>query len=405
MTARIGLLVLLLGAGALRAAYGATAFTITGVTPAVLDPAAGDVTVVTYVVPARANARLSFANAAGQEVTGVTLTYVAAATYTYTWTGKDTSNTPFAYGAYTVTLSGRTILGTTFGSATAGVTLQQTSLPPHAAGELGQTLGTFGTGNFELTKYGTVQFGIAFVAPYSDTLQGITLQWKSRPSPNYGAGTNGVYTFELQSDGVLHYPSGTVIARTTSIRPSDQLGTAGHCALHVPLTADLLVGEHYHLVLYNTDPNPAANWSSPNGAIVQVTPWTGGGCSGEQFNSPWGLTGQWCPYAIYPDSPGSTSLRDNGSHFPVMFTWARHGNSGDPYYGGLVPGTASNAMTLYGRNKYGQVMVWTQPSAAITRIGLLLLKKGSPTGNVLYHLEKRSKDANSSQSKHGLRAG
>jgi len=253
--------------------------------------------------------------------------------------------------------------------------------PVPAAGaelELGQTVEGCGSANFAWLQHPGVKYGIAFAAPKSGTITRMTLQWKK--DGGYGHGTSGRYTFALHADGGGHFPADTVLAQVTDVNPITAMGGYADGALHVELTATVIKGTIYHLVITNTDPNPAENWSSPNTLMTRVIPWDGTGCRGAAFKD-----GKWTPWSsrhpaqIY-NTAGSNEV--NGAHSPIMLTWADGTHTGDPYYSAAIDRRAY----FYADRKAGEFIAWRQPTATIARVGVVVGKEGNPQ-TLYYHLE------------------
>ncbi|HEY3418095.1 MAG TPA: hypothetical protein VGM23_14550, partial [Armatimonadota bacterium] len=251
--------------------------------------------------------------------------------------------------------------------------------PPTLDNDLGQLVEGCGSANFAWLRYVGVRFGIAFRAPRTGTLTKVTLQWKKMGG--YGSGTYGIYSFALQSNGAGNFPSGTPLAQVDNIAPPVAMDGYGDGAFHVALTADLRAGQIYHLVITNTDPDVAHNWSSPNTLMTRVTPWDGTGNRAEVFQD-----GSWHPWSSMDESQLFNPARDNyvnGAHCPTMLTWADGIHTGDPYYSAACLGGAY----FYGGYKGGELMTWTQPAVTIRRIGISVGKIGAP-GTLSYHIEQ-----------------
>lgn len=244
--------------------------------------------------------------------------------------------------------------------------------------ELGQTIEGCGSANFDSVRYPGVKLGVAFKAPKTGTVNRVTIQWKK--SGLYGAGNYGRYTFEFQSNGSGNFPSGTVLASVKNVNPSTAM-SAMDGALQVDISVSLTQDQIYHLVIYNTDPNPEFNWSSPNSLMTRVEPWDGAGYRGAIY-----FEGQWHPWSSSDEAHifNPERRRDvNGSHVPLMLTWADGTHTGDPYYSAAV----GQGAFFYGSNKAGQFIQWDRPSATIKKIGVSVGKFGQP-GALIYHLEK-----------------
>lgn len=358
------------------------AFTISGISPSPFDPSKG-VATVTYAVPAVADYSVAVKNSSGTALrTLCTYTAKAAGTYTVTWDGKDSSGAIVPNATYTVAISG-TVSGSTTAITTANANVAVSTTvapppppppppPPTNSGELGQTVEGAGSANFAWLKYAGDKFDVMFIAPKSGTINKITQQWKS--NGGYGGGNFGTFTFELQSNGSNNYPSGTVLARTTGIRPT------GDGALSYAMNASLTANQIYHVVITNTDSSPSTNWSSPNTLMSRVLPWDGTvGNRGAVYEN-----GAWKPWTSTDNefnTAGSNYV--NGAHVPLMLSWSDGTNTGDPYYSAAISGGAK----FYGSNKAGEYIVWNNPTVTISKVGVSVGKSGSP-GALIYHLEK-----------------
>jgi len=245
--------------------------------------------------------------------------------------------------------------------------------------ELGQTIEGCGSANFNWLQYPGMKYGIAFRAPKTGTVTQITLQWKR--SGAYGSGAYGRYTFALQPNGADNFPAGSTIASVVNVDPAAAMDGYADGALHVDLSASLTEDHIYHLVIMNTDPNPGANWSSPNTLMTRVMPWDGAGNRGEAFSG-----GAWTPWSSRDPAQIFNPVRSNtvsGAHSPTMLTWADGSITGDPYYSAAI----SQGAYFFGTNKCGEFIRWDGPATAIRRIGISVGKFGSP-GALAYHLEK-----------------
>ncbi|MHB0937780.1 MAG: hypothetical protein ACYC6A_15430 [Armatimonadota bacterium] len=252
------------------------------------------------------------------------------------------------------------------------------SPPPAENTEKGQTVEGAGSSNWDWTKHAGYRMGISFEAPKSGTLTEVTLQWKK--STGYGAGTYGKYNFELHTDGAGHLPSGTVIARAENVDPVAAMDGYIDGAFHVDLGAALAVGEIYHIVIYNVDPNPGTNWSSPNGLMTRVLPWDGTGNRTCYYSN-----GSWKPYGSRNDPWNTTGSNNvNGQYTATMLTWSDGTRTGAPYYSARL----SQGAYFYGGNRAGQSIAWDNPDTTVSRIGLSVKRRGTPGGPLIYHLEQ-----------------
>ncbi|MHB9132792.1 MAG: type II secretion system protein [Armatimonadota bacterium] len=253
--------------------------------------------------------------------------------------------------------------------------------PPTLDDDLGQLVEGIGSANFAWLRYPGVKFGIAFRAPRTGTLTQVTLQWKKMGG--YGSGTYGIYTFALQTNGAGNFPSGTTIAQVDNIDPPVAMDNYNDGAFHVEMTANLQAGQIYHIVITNTDPDVAQNWSSPNTLMTRVLPWDGTGNRSEVF-----IDGSWHPWSSADNAHIFNPAHDNfvnGAHCPTMLTWSDGTHTGDPYYSAACLGGAY----FYGGYRGGELITWTQPAVTIHRIGISVGKIGAP-GPLSYHIEKVS---------------
>ncbi|MHB0939742.1 MAG: FlgD immunoglobulin-like domain containing protein, partial [Armatimonadota bacterium] len=352
------------------------AFTITSITPATVDPATGESATIIYEVPITADYRLYIKDNAGTEVRTLRQeTGAVAGAYTATWDAKDTAGAVVQDGTYTVTIEGQNASATiTPASGTVSVSVS----PPVPVTELGQIVEGAGSSNFDWLRIAGYKLGIAFQAPKDGTITQVTLQWKS--GSGYGAGSEGVFSFELHTDGPGHFPSGTVIARADNVIPSMAMDGYVDGAFYFPISATLTAGQRYHLVITNTDPDPSLNWSSPNGLMTRVLPWDGTGNRAAVY-----INGQWHPFSSKWNPWNTTGSNFvNGQHVPTMLTWSDGTNTGDPYYTSRIAAGAY----FYGNATAGEYIDWREASVTIHRIGISVRRFGIPAGDLIYHLEQ-----------------
>lgn len=365
------------------------AFKINSITPATIDTTKGQTTTISYAVPTTCDLRVFVKNSAGAEVrTLAQVSGAAAGTRTATWDGKNGSGNAVANGTYTVTVESPNATNITPASGTVTVTSSPVTPPPTDPTdpvdpsddiEKGQVIVGAGSSNWDWTKRPGYKMGISFKSPKTGTLTQVTMQWKK--STGYGAGNYGRYTFELHTNGAGNFPSGNILAKLTNVNPSTAMDGYIDGALHVPLSAQLTAGQIYHIVIYNTDPNPSANFSSPNGLMTDVKPWDGTGNRTCYYSN-----GSWKPYGS-TNSPWNTAKSNNvNCHYTAtMLTWSDGTNTGYPYYSASLSGSAR----IYGNSRAGQYIVWDKPTTTIRRIGISVRKIGSP-GPLIFHLDKVS---------------
>ncbi|MHB9023618.1 MAG: FlgD immunoglobulin-like domain containing protein [Armatimonadota bacterium] len=356
-------------------------FAISGISPDPFTPSSGQSTTISYSVPTTASVTIAVLNSSGSTIrTLANLTNQSSGNKTQAWDGKNSSGSVVAAGTYTVRITGSTSTGTAITAATADVVVQTSTTPPpppSTGSELGQTVAGAGSANFAWLKYAGYKYAISITAPKSGTITQMLTYWKS--NGGYGGGNKGKFNFELQTNGAGNFPSGTVIGRATGLTPNAQATNNGEGAFRIPLTATLTAGQIYHLVITNVDPSPATNWSSPNTLMTEVKPWAGGDNRVAYYSG-----GQWSPWTsqdnVFNTSGGNNV---NGTHAPTMLTWSDGSNTGDPYYSSAISGGAY----FYGSTKAGQNIVWNKPTTSVSRIGIIVGKRGSPAP-LTYHFEK-----------------
>ncbi len=362
------------------------AFNISGITPSTIDMTLGQSTTVTYTVPTTTDVRVSVKNSAGTEVrTLATVTGAAAGTRTATWDGRNSAGSIVANGTYTVTVESLSATpAITPASGTVTVTTSTVTPPPPPPTpsdglEKGQIIEGAGSSNWDWTKRPGYKMGISLKAPKTGTLTQVTLQWKK--STGYGAGNYGKYNFELHTNGAGNFPSGNIIASASNVNPNTAMDNIIDGAFHVALNAQLTAGQIYHIVIYNVDPSPSSNFSSPNGLMTRVLPWDGTGNRTCYYSS-----GSWKPYGS-TSSPWNTSGSNNvnAQYTATMLTWSDGTNTGAPYYSASLSGSAR----IYGSSRAGEYILWDKPTTTISRIGVSVKKNGTP-GALVYHLDKVS---------------
>ncbi|MHB0939214.1 MAG: FlgD immunoglobulin-like domain containing protein [Armatimonadota bacterium] len=381
---------LLLAAGAV-AAFAVTAGLTIRANPRSFNPSAGQTVKVTYDNDIKVySMRVYVKNHRGAVVrTLARYRMIGTGPWTKTWDGRNSSGDIVPAGNYRIVFSGKNADGDVLKPVATEVKVikrnahvptqsEPTPSAPSNGAEKGQIIEGAGSSNWDWTKRPGYKMGIAFRSPKSGTLRQITLQWKK--SSGYGAGSYGRYNFELQANGAGNLPSGRIIARANSVNPVSAMDGQIDGAFRVSLNASLTAGQIYHIVIYNVDPNPSRNWSSPNGLMTRVQPWDGTGNRTSYYSG-----GSWKPYSSR-NNPWNTSGSNNvnGQYTATMLTWSDGTNTGDPYYSARL----SQGAYFYGRNRAGQQIVWDGPSTTISRIGLSVKRKGNPGGPLLYHLEK-----------------
>lgn len=230
--------------------------------------------------------------------------------------------------------------------------------------ELGNTFEGFGAANWSMGRYPGNKFAIAFMPKASKPLAAMWIVWKT--ARGYGAGTFGIWSFELRADNPRgHLPGDTVLARLDGLTNPPE----GYYKLafpNVPLTA----GQVYHLVMYNTDPNPRDNWSSPNTIMsFPDQPWRGNGVLSYDGRSwrDWGARDNRC-----------APLR--GSRAAYLLEYADGTKDGEPYY-------FAYEHRIYGGVYQGEQFIWKKADVNIQSLGFPVFSDGEPNGDLTCVLE------------------
>lgn len=231
--------------------------------------------------------------------------------------------------------------------------------------ELGNLFVGFGCADWEYGRHPGQKFAISFLAHSSKSLDRMWICWMS--SGLYGSGTLGVWSFELQTDNPDgHVPSGTVLSRADGLRNPP----SGYCRIDLP-PVRITAGSIYHLVMYNTDPLPARNWSSPNTIIsVPDRPWRGIGTmhfDGRTWK-PWGTR-------VNPLYPGE------GSRAAYLLHFTDGSTEGMPYYG-------ARRRRIFAGNAEGELIRWQGPDAPIGEVGFSVFRIGRPPTALSYTVEE-----------------
>jgi hypothetical protein len=231
--------------------------------------------------------------------------------------------------------------------------------------ELGNTFEGFGAANWAMGRYADFKFAIAFIPRASKRLSSMTICWKT--ARGYGGGTYGVWSFELQRNNTRgHLPSGTVLARLDGKTNPPE----GYYKLDFP-GVDLQAGEIYHLVMYNTDPRPMENWSSPNTIMsFPDRPWRGEGAlsfDGRGWRD-WGAKDNRCaPY--------------RGSRAAYLLEYADGTKEGMPYY-------FAYEHRIHGGTWQGEQFTWTQDDVQVRQFGFSVFSNGVPKSELRFVLEE-----------------
>lgn len=251
-------------------------------------------------------------------------------------------------------------------AAIIGCALQAAPAPSPSAGkELGNLFQGFGSANWSGGRIPGNKFAISFIARHSKPVAYIWICWKT--SAGYAQGNYGAWSFELQSDNPHgHLPSGDILMRLDNIRQPPE----GYFLLKVNNIA-LVAGRHYHLVMYNTDPNPEQNWSSPNTIMsLPDEPWRGEGVMNFDGTA-------WTPWGS-PDNPYALK---SGSRAAYLLQFTDDTVEGMPYY-------SASERRLFGQRYEGEQFTWWSADVRIGQLGFCVSSVGKPAGELQFALEK-----------------
>ncbi len=259
------------------------------------------------------------------------------------------------------------------------------STPPS---EYGQLLEGAGRANFDWWRQypsQTIRFAASFVAPKTGTITQVSIPM--RTDAGYGGGNYGIYTFELfTNNSADNFPSTTSLAQVTNVSPSAAMGGGTDGPAFVALSANLQAGQIYHLVITNTDSSPATNYASVNTLMSRVFPWDGGvafGARSAVFKD--GIWRGWTSGDASNFFNAGGSNYTNGGHVALMLKWSDNSYTGDSFWSAAF-GSGAFA-TFCGSNKFGEHIVWRGSDVTINKVGLPLLKTGSPA-DITYHFER-----------------
>ncbi len=236
---------------------------------------------------------------------------------------------------------------------------------PAPGSELGNTFEGFGAANWSMGRYPGTRFAIGFVPKASKPLTAMVIVWKT--ARGYGAGTFGTWTFELRMDNPRgHLPGDAVLARLEGKKNPPE----GYYKLEFQKVS-LTAGVVYHLVMYNTDPDPQENWSSPNTIMSQPDqPWRGEGVlsfDGRGWRD-WGARDNRCaPF--------------RGSRAAYLLEYDDGTTEGMPYY-------FAYEHRMYGGVYQGEQFIWKQPDTKVQQFGFAVFSVGEPTGDLTMVLEE-----------------
>ncbi|HEY3415714.1 MAG TPA: hypothetical protein VGM23_02405 [Armatimonadota bacterium] len=241
--------------------------------------------------------------------------------------------------------------------------------------EAGNVFEGFGCANWSWGRYPRYKFAVSFTTKNGGELTAFWLCWKT--ARGYGAGNLGTWNYELQTDNPKsHAPSGTVISLLTGVTGQPD----GYYRLALP-KVQLQPKSVYHLVMYNTDPEPNVNWSSPNTIMsVPESAWLGNGVMSYDGQS-------WTPWGSI-DNPCNPAT---GSRSAYLAEYANGTVEGMPYY-------SATRRFIYAARQEGEQFPWTQADSQALQVAFPIFRIGKPAGGISFVLE----DLQSGQSASGL---
>lgn len=232
--------------------------------------------------------------------------------------------------------------------------------------EFGHLFEAFGAANWAGGRYPGAKFSYSFRARHGGELEAMWICWITLPG--YGAGNYGKWDFELQTDDPQgHQPSGNVVAAMREVQITPRLV---YFRLDLPNVA-LQEGAVYHLVMYNVDPQPQANWSSPNTIIgLPDATWRGEGVMAQYKDTKWAPWGT----VVNPRAPRQ------GSRGPYLLEFADGHHEGQPYY-------SAKKRFIYGQLAEAERFTWRGAQTNITRLGFPVFRTGEPKGPLTITVE------------------
>ena len=234
--------------------------------------------------------------------------------------------------------------------------------------EYGNTLEASNSANWGGGKWENAKYALSFIAKHDSELDAVWTHWRTT-APGYGGGDLGTWTFELHTDNPdSHVPSDTIISKVVGFKNPPE----GYFRIDLP-NVKLENGKVYHLVMYNTDPDPRTNWSSPNMIRSRIDdPWAGEG------PQTWGENG-WKPVV----SADAQQLTMYGGHARAAYLleYTDGTKDGQPYY-------SASRRLIFGTSNLGELIPWKQPDLMLSEIGFPVFTVGKPADALNFTLEE-----------------
>ena len=231
--------------------------------------------------------------------------------------------------------------------------------------EFGNTFEGSNSVNWGGGRYAGSQFDLAFIAGYSKMLDTIWICW--RTGTGYGGGTLGIWNFELHTDNPDgHIPSATIISQLKGVtNPPD-----GYFQIKLPQVM-LRAGQVYHLIIYNTDPDPLDNWSSPNMIRSPAEiPWQGEGLLVSNGTG-------WMP--MKSTDPNQVAIYNGNARAAYLLHYTDGAAEGLPYYSAAQD-------NIYGGLYQGEQFTWQHPDSQVSELGFSVFKIGAPAAPLTFYL-------------------
>jgi flagellar hook assembly protein FlgD len=380
-----------------------SAFQITGVNPATIDPSKSETTTITYTVPVTADLRVFVRNSSGTEVRVIgTYTGVAASSRTATWDGKNSSGQTVANGTYAVAVDGK-VAGTstviTPAASNVAVSVGAVTPPPPpppttgGAQEFGYPVESKTAYNWEGWRYGDMKnkYAAAFTAQKNGTVSRLACEWKTQGS--YGAGNYGYYDLQVVPSDAHGLPDMTkVLATEANFHPLNGGQPRDGWQLFNSLdhSFNVTAGQRYWMVISPRTVS-SSNYSCPNagsgravkfvdtqlmgmdGYVVASYNYFGANAWRGWISGDGGFPASWKSGAS-----NTTHATQRGAIGIFYSDGSAQGQAG--YWGS--GGSGSGYDRIYNGMSIGEQIYWNRANVSINRVGFFVGKVGSPSAGL-----------------------
>jgi len=218
---------------------------------------------------------------------------------------------------------------------------------------------------------------VSFRAPTSGELSQVLLFWIYR-SPHYAQGDGGRYLFELHPDDgtSAHAPGEEVLS---SVGPLDFPFRDTWAWWPVPLSANLVEGNWYHVIFWNVHPSPEENYASyeylshEQGSVPQDLNW-------RIWTKKYDDSSPWVPNDEF------SSENYGGMEASIILQWENKSFWGQGYISALADPPRPK---IYGNYLAGEFFVADQ-DRIVNRISIRLSRIGTPKDDLYIKLENEN---------------